>query len=225
MIASSRLDELAAALSAAQGEFESVSKGAENPFFKSKYAALPHVVKAAAPILAKHGLSVMQFPGHDGERDTLTTIVLHKSGQHVGSSMLLKLGKNDAQGQGSALTYARRYSYMAALGLVADEDDDGNAASRPASRPAETIPTPEKTPMQEAATKDLKDAYGRASAWWSSLSDSEKNEVAERVGYPLPLQAEFNRRAREAQSSDILAGGIDNMVAFQAQLEKLVPYA
>lgn len=229
MIASSKLDQLALALSKAQAEFGTVAKSAENPFFKSKYAALPDVVRAATPILVKYGLSVMQFPGSHWDPgshvDTLTTIVMHESGQHIGDTMLLKLPKNDAQGQGSAMTYARRYSYMAALGLVADEDDDGNAASRPSSAAPKPQERPALTPMQDAATKDLKDVYGRASAHWSSLSDSEKNELAERVGFPLPLQAEFNRRAREAQTGDIMDGSIERMSAFTAELERLVPDA
>ena len=225
MIASSRLDQLAAALSAAQAEFGTVAKSANNPFFKSKYAALPDVVRAAGPILGKHGLSVMQFPGHEAGVDTLTTILMHESGQHIGDTMLLKLPKNDAQGQGSAMTYARRYSYMAALGLVADEDDDGNAASRPVSRAPEAKPAPTLTPMQQAAKDDLKDAYAKASAYWSSLADSEKNAMVERGTGPLPLQAEFNRKAREAQNADILSGTVDRMVQFTAELEEFAPDA
>lgn len=130
------LDQLAAALSAAQGEFEAVAKTETNPFFKSKYAGLPDVIKTASPILAKHGLAVSQLITWNGEYDCLTTILMHKSGQCLRETMRLHLTKDDPQGQGSAVTYARRYAYMAALGLVADEDDDGNAASRQ-SHPAQ----------------------------------------------------------------------------------------
>ena len=133
---SDEINELAAALVAAQGEFESVAKSSTNPFFKSKYAGLPEVVKAASPILVKHGLAVSQFisSGYptDGNvpLDTLVTYLVHKSGQFMSDTMLLKLTKDDAQGQGSAITYARRYAYMAVLGLVADVDDDGESAVR-----------------------------------------------------------------------------------------------
>lgn len=124
------LDQLATALSAAQGEFEAVAKTETNPFFKSKYAGLPDVIRTASPILAKHGLAVCQMiEGDAAGGDCLTTILMHKSGQHISGTMRLHLTKDDPQGQGSAVTYARRYAYMAALGLVADEDDDGNAAS------------------------------------------------------------------------------------------------
>lgn len=133
---SEQINELAAALCAAQAEFSAVPKTADNPFFKSKFADLPTVVASAAPILTKHGLAVSQFLGIDGTDDTLTTWLLHKSGQFIAQSMRLHLTKQDAQGQGSATTYARRYSYMSVLGLVAEADDDGNAAARPAASSA-----------------------------------------------------------------------------------------
>lgn len=129
-IRSPELGELATALCAAQGEFEAVAKDANNPFFKSKYADLPAVVEAASPILNRHGLSVSQLPGFDEHGDTLTTMLLHTSGQFMGGTLRLRPVKDDPQAQGSAITYGRRYSYMAILGLVADEDDDGNAGSQ-----------------------------------------------------------------------------------------------
>lgn len=140
---STDIAELAKALSAAQGEFGAVPKTAENPFFRAAYAPLPAVVKEATPILSKHGLSVSQLLGYDGINnvDTLTTRLMHGSGQWIESTMRLYLVKADSQSLGSAVTYSRRYSYMAILGLVADVDDDGNAASsrgKPAQATAET---------------------------------------------------------------------------------------
>jgi hypothetical protein len=152
MIQSETLNELAAALAAAQGEFDAVDKSAANPFFKSAYAPLPEVVKAATPILTKLGLSVSQLIGRDESGDTLTAMLLHKSGQYIGSTMQLRPVKQDPQAQGSAVTYARRYSYMAILGLVAEEDDDGNAGSAPRKaqqRPAQqSRPKPKPEPAQ-----------------------------------------------------------------------------
>lgn len=139
---SEALDLLANALSAAQGQFQAVSKDAANPFFKSRYASLPAVVEAASPILAANGLSVSQLLGHGVHGDTLTTVLLHKSGQYLADTMHLRPVKNDPQAQGSATTYGRRYAYMAVLGLVADEDDDGNAGSAGQARPAKAKPTP-----------------------------------------------------------------------------------
>ena len=101
MITSPEINELAAALAAAQAEFSAVPKGSANPFFKSKYAALPDVVAHAAPVLARHGLAVTQSisfvvgmaQGH-APFDTLTTTLLHKSGQYIENEMLLHLPKH-----------------------------------------------------------------------------------------------------------------------------------
>jgi hypothetical protein len=139
---STEINELAQALVSAQAEFSAVPKGSTNPFFKSKYAALPDVVSHTAPVLAKHGLAVTQFITYTEQGDdALLTQLLHKSGQFIGYTMKLHLPKSDPQGQGSAVTYARRYSYMSVLGLVADEDDDGNKASQPKTAPKVKEPT------------------------------------------------------------------------------------
>lgn len=126
---SSEINELATALAKVQSELPTVGKSAENPFFKSKYAPLPEVMKVALPVLSKHGLSVTQLVDHLEGQTALITLLMHSSGQYVSGTMPLKLTKDDPQGQGSAITYAKRYAFMSALGLVADEDDDGNAAS------------------------------------------------------------------------------------------------
>ena len=125
---SQELGELTKALVAAQAEFPAIPKTSENPFFKSKYADLADVKAITVPITTKHGLAVTQHPSHSERGDTLVTMLLHTSGQFIKAEMELHLTKTDAQGQGSAMTYARRYAYMAALDLVADEDDDGNQA-------------------------------------------------------------------------------------------------
>lgn len=160
---SETLDALATALCAAQGEFEAVAKDSTNPFFKSKYAGLPAVVRAATPILTEHGLAVSQYLDHDDQGDTLTTMLLHSSGQFISSTMRLHLVKDDPQGQGSATTYARRYSYMAALGLVADEDDDGNAGSASRKPPAKkTVAKPGGAVKPTASVSPSNDKADRA---------------------------------------------------------------
>jgi hypothetical protein len=131
---STELAELAAALIEVQKEVPKIPKTSDNPFFKSKYADLADVKTLADPIVTKHGLAVTQWPSSNDRGDTLVTILLHNSGQFIKAEMQLHLTKDDAQGQGSALTYARRYAYMASLGLVADADDDGNAAASAQSR-------------------------------------------------------------------------------------------
>jgi hypothetical protein len=138
---SEALNELAKALAAAQSEFPKVvatevgkvqGEGKQGRYeYSYKYADLAGVVETVQPTLSKHGLSVAQFISvTEGGKDTLTTFLLHESGQFISSSMRLYLKKDDSQAQGSAVTYARRYSYCAALGLVVDEDDDGKKASQ-----------------------------------------------------------------------------------------------
>lgn len=126
---SENITEVVGALLAAQAEFEVLSKSSDNPFFHSKYIALPDLVVAVNPTLTKYGLGISQLVSNLDGQSALTTILFHTSGQYISSTTPLHLSKNDPQAHGSAITYMRRYSYMSILGLVADEDDDGNAAS------------------------------------------------------------------------------------------------
>jgi hypothetical protein len=152
---STELAELAAALIEVQKEVPKIPKTSDNPFFKSKYADLADVKTLADPIITKHGLAVTQWPSSNDKGDTLITMLLHRSGQFIKSEMQLHLTKSDAQGQGSALTYARRYAYMASLGLVADADDDGNRASQSQSSDAGSKPKPKTTKKANRETGEL----------------------------------------------------------------------
>jgi len=167
---SPEINELAAALVAAQSEFSAVPKGSVNPFFKSKYAALPEVVASAGPVLAKHGLAISQHITYDDSgNDCLMTYLLHKSGQYIAYSMKLHIVKGDPQSQLSAVTYARRGSYMACLGLVADVDDDGNLAAQ-AARVIKKAPelTPSQEKLKNALAKKFKEASERKT-WVESV--------------------------------------------------------
>ena len=135
------LDKLAPAFVALQADLVPVSKSATNPFFKSNYAPLNEVMETVQPILAKHKLAIAQFPTNLDGVSALQTVLIHESGQTLQFPPTpLLLSKQDAQGQGSAMTYARRYGVMAVLGLVADEDDDGNKAKdKPTESPVQTL--------------------------------------------------------------------------------------
>ena len=126
---SDQINELAAALTKAQGVMEAAKKDTNNTFFRSSYASLNAVIQAAKKPLADNGLSVVQTIEPDPEKAIVVTILLHSSGQWIRSVTALKPVKVDPQGMGSAITYARRYGYQAIVGLSAD-DDDGNAASQ-----------------------------------------------------------------------------------------------
>lgn len=128
------LNELAKALATAQSQMQPALLDAVNPAFRSKYATLASVWEAVRPILAKNGLCVIQRPEHHEAGLALTTTILHVSGQSISSTLVMPVVKRDPQGFGSAITYARRYGLCAMLGVVADEDDDGNAASNPGAK-------------------------------------------------------------------------------------------
>ena len=119
---------LAAALAKAQGAMKGAVKDSANPFFKSKYADLASVVEAIRAAFSANGLSYIQTVEPHPDEVRVETTILHSSGEWISCGYLsLPVSKADAQGFGSALTYARRYSLSAAVG-VAPEDDDGNAA-------------------------------------------------------------------------------------------------
>lgn len=127
---SSNVNELFAALAKAQGEMEHASKDTDNPFFKSRFADLTSVIDASRPFLSKNGLSVNHFT--DISEDGMVNLICqlnHSSGQWMRGYYPIRPVKSDPQGYGSALTYAKRYTYSAIVGVaVIDEDDDGNSA-------------------------------------------------------------------------------------------------
>lgn len=127
--------QVSAALVKAQKAFGPALKSSSNPHFKSKYADLAACVEAVIEALNANGIAMMQrtLPCESGV--TVETVFIHESGESLTSGPLhVPAAKSDPQGYGSALTYARRYSLMAACG-IAPEDDDGNAASKGRSPP------------------------------------------------------------------------------------------
>jgi hypothetical protein len=129
---------LSGALVRALAEIDGVTKDKVNPHFKSKYADLASALETVRPVFAKFDLAVTQetSPSEDGV--IVETVVLHASGDDRRfGKLFVPANKRDAQGFGSALTYAKRYSLLTALGIPT-EDDDGNAAARSAPQRATT---------------------------------------------------------------------------------------
>ena len=126
---SESIKHLAMAMCKAQYEMGGAHKGADNPFFKSKYADLGAVVEAVKEPFTNNGLSYVQFPIEEGGRIGIETILLHDSGEWLSNSFTVALKKQDAQSAGRAITYCRRYSLQAVAGIPS-EDDDGNSASK-----------------------------------------------------------------------------------------------
>lgn len=124
------MQKIAAALVKAQKNFSPALKSATNPHFRSRYADLSACVEAVIDALNDAGIALLQ-PCHECESGVLVeTLFVHESGEVFSAGKLhVPAAKQDPQGYGSALTYARRYSLMAACG-IAPEDDDGNGARR-----------------------------------------------------------------------------------------------
>ena len=123
-----KIKNLAPALVSACSEIDAAVKDSTNPHFKSKYADLSSVIDAVKKPLANNGLAFVQDVNSGDNCVSVTTIILHKSGESLSlSTISVPVSKADAQGYGSAITYAKRYSLQSALG-VPSEDDDGNAA-------------------------------------------------------------------------------------------------
>jgi hypothetical protein len=125
------MKQIATALLKAQSEMSNPKKGATNPFFKSKYADLNAVREAVIPTLNENGITVLQPIVHEDNKNFVKTILLHESGEMLESLTEIIYNKvNDAQAQGSGISYARRYALQSFVCVGAD-DDDGNKAVEP----------------------------------------------------------------------------------------------
>lgn len=131
---SESITEYAKAFCKAQLEVKQPLKDKDNPFFKSKYVPLENVTEAITTAFANNGISFSQDPTTNTENGYIdvATLVMHTSGEWVEYGPLsVKPTKNDVQGAGSAITYAKRYALSAIFGITSDQDDDGNEDSKP----------------------------------------------------------------------------------------------
>jgi hypothetical protein len=181
---SAEIKDLAPALAKAQGEMGELKKESKNPFFKSNYADISSCWEACRKPLSSNGLSIVQFPSANGTTVSVTTMLLHTSGQWLRSNLTLNLvgTKTDAQAVGSAITYARRYSLMAMVGL-APEDDDGNQAAKPGSQAVKEF---QKTHKRETKTsKTLDERINDCLVKFADDLSIEQGELEEYVEHPV----------------------------------------
>jgi len=136
----------------AYSEMTNPKKNANNPAFRSKYANLEELLAQTRPILAAVELALVQEPVSDDGRIGVHSYLVYTTGERMDfGNYTVRLQKDDAQGAGSAITYTRRYAIAAIFGL-AQEDDDGNAASKPqAARETKAQPV-----VQTASAATLK---------------------------------------------------------------------
>lgn len=153
---SENIGQLAAALAKAQGQMKFAAKDANNPFFKSKYADLASVIEAIKVPLSANGIAFVQATDFEDSAVIVETILLHESGEWISGKLRMQPTKNDPQGVGSAVTYAKRYGLQALAGVPSD-DDDGNAATglqgAPAAKPVPAKSMPAKVKEAAAALK------------------------------------------------------------------------
>jgi hypothetical protein len=126
---SESIQKIAAALVKIAAAVENPHKNAQNPHFRSSYADLAEIINTTRHVCAEHGVALVQSPGMSDGLCTVETLMVHESGEWIRGEAASPIQKQDPQGVGSAITYLRRYSLAALLG-IAQEDDDGNTASQ-----------------------------------------------------------------------------------------------
>ena len=151
------MKQIATALLKAQSEMSNPKKGATNPFFKSKYADLNSIREAVIPVLNANGVTVLQPIVHIDSKNFVKTILLHESGELLESLTEIVYNKiNDAQAQGSGISYARRYALQSFVCVGAD-DDDGQSAVK--NKPNATREVMEKAKTANATIDQIKSKY------------------------------------------------------------------
>lgn len=161
MKTSATIDKIASAFLKAQAQMGGAKKGANNPFFRSKYADFGAVLEACKDALNDNDISILQPTGQNEKgEDVVITVLLHTSGQYfAGETTIVAAKQNDPQAYGSAVTYARRYGLQSITGLPSEDDDAEGAMSRGKTQTYEAKPKYEKkakeAPAQEAAPKEL----------------------------------------------------------------------
>lgn len=169
------MNTVAAAFVKAQKEFGPALKSSTNPHFKSKYADLAACVEAVIDALNNNGIAMIQKTEPSDSGVIVETVFLHESGETMSSGKLhVPAAKHDPQGYGSALTYARRYSLMAACG-IAPEDDDGNAATKTTKKQPVNYDQNAHIPAKKGIGENYPDDWKK---YFKDLGDAINDEVA-----------------------------------------------
>lgn len=162
----------------------------ENPFFKKKYAPLSDILSEVRPVMAGLGLVVIQDTTSEENRIGIQTMILHSSGQYIKSNiMYIKSDKDNAQGQGSAITYGRRYQLSAMLSIASEDDDDGNDAST--------------QNQQKTAQKPVKTEHPKADVTPEALKN-DKGKIVLEKGKQEPAMAMLQKAKTEQEISEFL---------------------
>jgi hypothetical protein len=184
MKTSESIKEIAVALHKFHGLMGKVGKDAVNPHFKNKYASLSNIIEATTPHLNAVGLSIIQLPCESG----LETMLLHTSGEYISSVSLTPCkDASNPQALGSALTYAKRYSYAGALNLNIDEDDDAQRATV-----APVAQTPRVTDHNATVVLNACTTIDELGAAWKTLNAHEQR-IPSVIALKESLKAKFTQ--------------------------------
>ena len=169
------MNELAKALVKAQAAMNHAAKDSKNPHFKSAYSSLASVIDAVRPALSSNGLAFVQKLHTADGGVAVETVLIHESGEQYGCGVLfIPASKQDAQGFGSALSYAKRYSLQSALG-IASADDDGEAAVKTPPKPSIAVNIDMDYAVDEMAEQtDLESLKSCFAKWYKSAPDTQK---------------------------------------------------
>jgi hypothetical protein len=177
MKTSESIKEISKAIIQFHAKLPKIKKEATNPFFKNKYASLSNILDVISIPLNECGLAIIQQPVGLNQ---LETILLHESGEFISECYEMKPAKQDPQGQGSAITYQRRYALGAILSLNIDQDDDGNKTR---SKPKEVMPDNRFAKMisqvRDADTKDAAQKLILSARQYFKFDEDQENIVKE----------------------------------------------
>ena len=175
---SESIKEIATALAKFQAEIHNPANTATNPFFKSKYAPLSEVLNTVRPILSKYGLSEIQDDYGNGDGVTVTTMLLHSSGEWLKTGELTaKPEKNTAQAMGSIITYLRRYQLSSLLGVSSEDDNDANE-KEPNNKPENKKPAPKKETPKKLTEKERAAVIARLEKYGESFCNRILNKYS-----------------------------------------------
>jgi hypothetical protein len=191
---SEQINELATALSKAQGEIKGALKDSSNPFFKSKYADLASVWDAFREPFKANGLSLIQLPSMKETQVCVESILLHASGQFISEVLCASPKDASPQAVGSTITYLRRYGAQSIAG-VCPEDDDGNAGSQIMPAAKTKITVAQKNQVHEDTLKYLEqgDEHGLRETWhgwgadeksvlWGMFNSEQRTAIKKLMG-------------------------------------------
>lgn len=203
------MQKIAAALVKAQKGFSPALKTSTNPHFRSKYADLSACVEAVIDSLNDHGIALIQMTHECQDGVTVETVFVHESGEMLSAGKLhVPAAKHDPQGYGSALTYSRRYSLMAACG-IAPEDDDGNAATKVIPPRGGIIEVKKTEPKPDETINFLMDHYlaflseaktvKSLNQYWKDNVDNAKRIEQQAPDKYIELLGAFKKRKDEIE--------------------------